>query len=268
MWLPTSSNSMPGTSCAIAASAPRPPISRRRYSARADSRRQTQSSEDARLWEMLADHAAIFRGVRIPVQVDEIEWQRLLPEHILDREIEGMVEALDAAALQFGRIRIEPRHVVARDERHLVAETLQREDVLEDRVGSGVLAGFGHRIVDNERPHPDAALGLQFRQFAVEAVRRERVLPALEELAVVDCLEALHAAAGDAGAGARAFKVNDFRGRLDDGAVAAQPYLEAEIRIFVIKRAVILVELADFAEQARLDHQGRAGHVVRVAHIA
>ena len=30
----------------------------------------------------------------------------------------------------------------------------------------------------------------------------------------------------------------------------------------------MLVELADFAEQARLDHQGRAGHVIRVAHIA
>ena len=140
--------------------------------------------------------------------------------------------------------------------------------MLEDRVGSGILVGFGHRIVDNERPHPDAALGLQFRQFAVEAVRRERVLPALEELAVVDRLEALDARAGDAGAGARAFEVNDFRGRLHDGAVAALPHLEAEIRIFVIKRAVILVKLAELAEQARLDHQGRAGHVVRVAHIA
>src|SRR5947208_6905363 len=99
--------------------------------------------EDARLWEMLADHAAIFRGVRIPVQIDEIERQRLLPEHILDREIEGMVEALDAAALQFGRIRIEPRHVVARDERHLVAETLQREDVLEDALDPASLSGSG-----------------------------------------------------------------------------------------------------------------------------
>src|SRR5438105_13359650 len=51
---------------------------------------------------------------------------------------------------------------------------------------------------------------------------------------------------------ARAFGVNDFRGRLHDGAVAALPHLEAEIRIFVIKRAVILVELAELAEPARL----------------
>ena len=132
-----------------------------------------------------------------------------------------MVQALDAAALQVGGVGIDPRHVVAGDEGQLVAEPLQRQHVLQGGVRSGILVRLGHRIVDEQGALLDRALGFQLGQLAVEAMARQRVLPALEELAVVDRLEALHAAAGGAGAGAGALEMHDLRGGLHDDAVAA-----------------------------------------------
>ena len=224
--------------------------------------------EDARFREMLADHAAIFRGVRITVQVHQVERHWLLAEHVLDREVIRVIEALDPAALQFGRVGIDLGHVVAGDKRHLISETLQGQDVLKGSVGSGVLIRLGHRIVDHQGALAHTALGFQLGHFAIEAVSRERVLPAIEEFAVIDRLETLDPGAGDTGAGARPFEMDDFRGGLHHGAVAELAHLEAEIGVFVIKRDVVLVELAELLEQTRLDHQCGARHVIRIAHIA
>ena len=100
--------------------------------------------EDARFGEMLADHAAIFRRVRITVQVHQIKRLRPLAEHVLDREVIRVIEALDPTALQFRRVGVDLGHVIAGDERHLIAEALQGQDVLKGGVGAGVLIRLGH----------------------------------------------------------------------------------------------------------------------------
>ena len=169
--------------------------------------------QDARLRKMLPHHAGVFRGVRIAVQVDQVDRHLQLAEHVFDRHVERVVQALDAAALQVGGIGIDPGHVVARDEGQLVAEPLQRQHVLQRGVRPGILVRLGHGIVDEQRALLDRALGFQLRQLAVEAVARQRLLPALEEFAVVDRLVALHAAAGRAGAGAGALEMHDLRRR-------------------------------------------------------
>ena len=155
------------------------------------------------------------------MQIDQVERDRPLAEDVLDREIIGVVEALDAAALQIGRVGIDLGHVVAGDEGHLVAEALHRQDVLEGGVRAGVLVGLRHRIVDHQRALAHAPLGLELGHLTVKAMAGERVPPAIEEFAVVDRLEALHAAAGDTGAGAGALEMDDLGGRLHHRAIAA-----------------------------------------------
>ena len=93
--------------------------------------------------------------------------------------------------------------------------------MLKGGVRAGVLVGLRHRIVDHQRALADAALGLELGHLAVEAMAGEGVLPAVEEFAVVDRLKPLHAAAGDAGAGAGALEMDDLGGRLHHRAIAA-----------------------------------------------
>ena len=224
--------------------------------------------EDARLGEMLPDHPGIFRGIRIAVQIHQLERYLLLSEDILDREVIGVVQALDAAALKLGRIGIDPGHIVAGDERHLVAQALQRQHVLERGVGSGILVRLRHRIIDEQSPLADVALGFELGQLAVEAMARQGILPALEELAMVDRLEALHAGPGNARSAARAFEMDDLGGGLNNNAMSVLPYAEAQIGIFVIHRQKMFVEFSELGEQTRFDHQRGAGHVIGIPHVA
>ena len=79
-----------------------------------------------------------------------------------------MVQAFDATALKLDRIGIDPGHMVGRDERHLVAQALQRQHVLERGVEPGVLIQLRHRIIDEQCPLADVALGLEFGQQVLQ----------------------------------------------------------------------------------------------------
>src|SRR6266542_357055 len=121
--------------------------------------------------------------------------------------------------------------------------------MLERGVGAGVLVRLRHRIINEQRALADVALGFELGQLAVETMGREGILPALEELAMVDRLKALHACAGDTRPAARTFEMDDLGSGLNDNAMSVLPHTEAQIGIFVIHRQKMLVEFPELREK-------------------
>src|SRR5579863_1906020 len=113
--------------------------------------------------------------------------------------------------------------------------------MLEHGVRAGILVRLGHRIIDEQGSLADPALGFKVGRFAGEAMAREGVLPALEEFAMVDRLESLHAGSGNARSAARAFETDNLGNRLNNNAMAVLPYAEAQIGIFVMHWPIMLV---------------------------
>ena len=181
---------------------------------------------------------------------------------------EGVPGLLDAEPLEVRGIRIDLRHVVGGQEGHLVAEPHQREHVLGCRVRAGILIGCGYCVVDEIGALLDRALDLELGRLAVVAMRRERLLPAFVELALIDDLVTLHADAAHIRARGDALQMHDLGGRLHDHALAGGAHPEAQIRVLVVRRRIMRIEPVEALEQCPLDHQGSAGHVVAVAQIA
>ncbi len=96
-------------------------------------------------------------------------------------------------------------------------------------------------------------------------VAGERLLPAFEELFLVDHLVALGAAVG-VGARTDAFEMHHHRGRLVQHAQAGSTHLHRQIGVFVIGRGVIRIKAAELAEQVGTQRNRCTRAVIDLAH--
>ena len=200
---------------------------------------------DPAIREIAAHHRRVFAGVGIAMQIDQIRLLRRFAEHFLDRPEEWMMQTLDADFLEIAGVGFDFRHVVGGQERDLVAEVDQRADMIERGVGSRVLVGRGHGIVDEIRALANQTFRLPLRHVAVEAVRQQGVFPAAVEFGVVDELEPLHAGSRRIGAGADPLQMHDGGRRLHHDALAFGAHAEGEIGILIIGGREQFIEPAE-----------------------
>ncbi len=208
----------------------------------------------------------VARGDVEAVQVDDVELVGALAQHLLDRPEPGMVQELDAEVLQVGADRPEMGHVVGGDEGDLAAQRLDRAHMGQRSVRTCILARRRRGGVHEEHAELREAVLLALGLDAVQAVVRQHVLPAHEELAAVDHLVALHALR-EVGAAADALEVRDHRTRLVDRAEAGGAHAEGEVGVLVVARRQVGVEAAHLVPDRAGDHQRRARDVVGVAQV-
>ena len=194
-----------------------------------------------------AREADVTRGDVMARQHDRIEFGAAFAEQ-LDR-IRGprRIQRFDAELLQRRRVALDPEPVV-RQETRAAAELAEHAHQIDHAQRARILIRRRRRRIDDQHALRRAMRRCARDRRAGRGLARERELPLVEELLVVDRLEALDAGRR-VGARRDAFEVHDGRGRLVIHLESGRAHREREIGVFVVRRRIARIEAAEPAEQ-------------------